>query len=415
MGRLFYELFVIIYNLLLRISVPFNVKASKIVHGRKETFDKIKASRNADDRVVWVHCASLGEFEQGRPVIEELKSRFPDIQIYLSFFSSSGYEVQYSYPLADCVFYLPADTAGNADRIISLLQPELAIFIKYEFWYNYIKTCSLLGIPVVSVSTILRPSQPFFKWYGGFYLGILKLFSHFFVQNSETEKLLRSSGIENVTLSGDTRFDRVTEIAKAPRKIEKVKTFKGENALVVLGSTWREDIDLWYSYINTSSYWKFIIAPHQVGEEEMRYIESRVTRKTIRFSKTSQNYADYDILIIDNVGMLSSIYAYATVAYVGGAFGEGLHNILEPATFGMPVIFGKGKENHKYQESVDLVKNGGAHEVVNKIDLVRIMGQFEKSPDLMKEAGDAARKYILDNKGATGIIMNQVERFLKKS
>ena len=284
MGKLLYYLIVWIYNLILQLSAPFNSKASKIIQGRKESFKKISKTRNKGEGNIWIHCASLGEFEQGRPVIEKIKSHFPDFRVYLSFFSSSGYEVQSAYVHADCVFYLPSDSPGNAEKLIEIVSPELVIIVKYEFWYHYIKACFDRAIPILSISTILRPSQPFFKWYGGFYLDILKMFTHFFVQNRETENLLNSKGISQVTLSGDTRFDRVAEIARSPKRIEKVAVFKGDSGLIVLGSSWNDDIDLWKEYINSTTSWKFVIAPHNVNDDTINYIEKNLTCQSTRFS-----------------------------------------------------------------------------------------------------------------------------------
>jgi 3-deoxy-D-manno-octulosonic-acid transferase len=383
-----------------------------LVGGRKRAFETIGDRKEDDAKVFWFHCASLGEFEQGLPVMESIKSAYPGYLLYVSFFSPSGYEVQKDNMLADGVFYLPSDTKSNAEKLISVLHPEAVFFIKYEYWYHYMKACHRRKIPVFSISTILRPDQLFFKPYGGFYRKILYLFDYFFVQNRETFELLQNIGITNVIVSGDTRFDRVHAISKQQPEIDIIKRFKGSSELVVLGSTWKQDIDLWISFINSNRDLKYIIAPHNVDEAHIKYIEKKVTQSTLRFSILKEDPENESVLIIDNIGMLSAIYRYADITYVGGAFGEGLHNILEPATFGKPVIIGKARSNMKYQEVSSLVKAGGAFEVSDIGDLELKMNDLLKNRDYRNQAGEASRAFVEANLGSTDKIVKTIMRIM---
>jgi len=388
------------------------LKARNLVTGRKRAFNTINENMQTDRKIVWFHCASLGEFEQGLPVMESIKSTYPEYLLYVSFFSPSGYEVQKNNSLVDCVFYLPADTRSNSEKLLRLLNPEAVFFIKYEFWYHYLNVCRKQNIPVFSISTILRPDQVFFRFYGGFYRKILTLIYHFFVQNEETLELLSKIGLTNATLSGDTRFDRVSTISMRQPSIKVIEDFKGKNSLIVLGSTWKQDIDLWIHYINNNRNLKFIIAPHNIREEDLKYIEENVTLSTLRYSLAENNFDSTSVLVIDNIGMLSSIYRCADITYVGGAFGEGLHNILEPATFGKPIIIGKAVTNKKYQEVSALIKEGGAFEVKNAGDLEILVNSFLSDKELYQRASKATKSYVQANLGSTDIIMKSLKSIL---
>jgi 3-deoxy-D-manno-octulosonic-acid transferase len=363
-------------------------------------------------RCLWFHCASLGEFEQALPLIEKIKEIFPDYQHFISFFSPSGFEYQRDNSIADGIFYLPADTRSNAKLLVELLNPTAVFFIKYEFWFHYLNTCREKDIPVFSVSTILRPDQVFFKFYGSFYRQILRKFNYFFVQNQETEDLLKSIEIRNAKISGDTRFDRVEAILKKQNSIKSIEKFKGDSRLIVLGSTWRKDIDLWVHLINHSYGLKFIIAPHNIKKGEISYIEERIDLEVIRYSNIRDVENKVPVLIVDNIGMLSTIYKYADITYVGGAFGEGLHNILEPATYGKPVIVGKSKLNKKYQEVQALISRGGAFEVADPKELEHVMNDLLWNDAYYSESCQASRSYVEENLGSKDTIIENVKNYL---
>jgi len=344
--------------------------------------------------------------------MESIKSAYPEYRLYVSFFSPSGYEIQKNNTLLDCVFYLPADTKSNAEILLHLLNPIAVFFIKYEFWYHYLKACNNRSIPVLSISTILRPDQVFFKFYGGFYRKILNRFHHFFVQNNETLQLLEGVGHSNATLSGDTRFERVHAISKKHLELKLIEDFKGKNPLIVLGSIWKPDIDLWANFLNEHSELKYIIAPHNIAEVDIRNIEEKVKLRASRYSEAKNNLGDISVLIVDNIGMLSSLYFYADIAYVGGAFSEGLHNILEPATFGKPIIIGKDETNRKYHEVVSLLKEEGAFEIDNSVDLEKILHNLLSDQKLYNKASNASESFVLKNLGSTDIIMDKIKGIL---
>lgn len=417
MGKIIYNFIVGLYNLLLFLNSLYNSKAQKIIHGRRETFQRVSEFRKEkpDQPAIWFHCASLGEFEQGRPVMEALKKNYPHYAICLSFFSSSGYEIQKDYEIASCVFYLPADTKGNAVKLIDMIAPQLVVFVKYEFWYHFISNCQSKGIPVVSISTILRSEQIIFKGIGSFYRHILRLFDHFFVQDSETAEILYKIGIREYSLSGDTRFDRVIELNKKHYLFPEVERFIQNRRCIVLGSSWKPDIDIWANYINDhGSNLKFIIAPHNIEQHDLLYIEKRLKARTIRHSQLKSGVdGNIPVMIIDNIGMLSSLYYYAYIAYVGGAFSEGLHNILEPATYGIPVIMGKSKLNVKYREATDLAALGGAFEIADRKSLNELMNRFLKDHQFYNFSADKAGKYVRNQSGATKKIMNYFQNILK--
>lgn len=404
--KMVYTLAIGIIRLGYRVAGLFYPKASLFVTGRKNIFQRLESALAGNTSpVIWVHCASLGEFEQGRPVIEKFKSEVPDHKILLTFFSPSGYEVRKSYDKADFVFYLPWDTARNASRFIQLTKPVLALFVKYEFWYHYSHQLYKRKIPLLSISAIFRPEQIFFKSYGNLYRKILQHFSWFFVQNDESVRLLQSIGLSDVTRAGDTRFDRVNQLVKKGEEIEVAKNFKGSDKVMVIGSCWPEDMEVLTPFINEHHYsLKFIVAPHEITEAFISEIEQAVSAKTIRYSRATTNLEDSEVLIIDNVGMLGKLYKYGEFAYVGGAFGKGLHNILEAACYGIPIFFGD-KNYLKFQEAVDLINRGGAFEVG---DYRELKSKYESVniPQNFLLACEVTRSYVEENLGATEKIMD---------
>jgi len=361
--------------------------------------------------LVWVHCASLGEFEQGRPVIELLKKEFPHVKVLLTFFSPSGYDVRKDYNQADYVFYLPWDTPSNAAQFVAITNPTVAIFVKYEFWYHYSKMLASRNTPLISISTIFRPDQLFFKSYGGFYRNILKKFDYFFVQNEVSKKLLKSIGIDHCAIAGDTRFDRVFTIVNDGGEIPLAQKFKADQKTMVAGSCWSEDLEVLVPMINEGRV-KFILAPHEISETFLVNLEQALLVKSIRYSQAVDvDLGDYQVLIIDNIGMLSRLYRYGEFAFVGGAYGKGLHNILEAACYGVPIFFGN-RNFEKFQEAVDLINRGGAFEIADYVDFKE---KFEmlNSPESFLLACEVTRTYVLENLGATEKIMEYCRKLLK--
>jgi 3-deoxy-D-manno-octulosonic-acid transferase len=403
--KVLYNISIFLLGIGLRIASLFNTKASEFVTGRKGIFKKIAhALRNNDKPIIWMHCASLGEFEQGRPVIEWLKREFQDHKIFLTFFSPSGYEVRKNYALADYVFYLPLDTKANAKRFVLTVKPSLAIFIKYEFWYHYSRTLRKKRIPLISVSAIFRKEQLFFRKAGNFNRRILKNVTHFFVQNQESVELLRSINFYNVTLSGDTRFDRVKQIVSGSEEIPVAMKFKGQEKLLVAGSVWPEDIEVLLPFMNEGKL-RFIVAPHEINENQIESLQRALIVKSVRFSQAQPaNVEDVQVLIIDNVGLLSRLYRYGEFAYVGGAYGKGLHNILEAACFGIPILFGN-RNYEKFQEAVDLINRGGAFPVADYPDLKKKY-ELLNVPESFFLACEVCRQYVEENTGATQKIMD---------
>ena len=409
--KVLYNLSIFLLGLGLRLLTPFNTKAREFVTGRKGIFKKIAlALKDNTQPVIWVHCASLGEFEQGRPVIEALKKEFQDLKILLTFFSPSGYRVRKNYQGADHVFYLPLDTARNAKKFIRHVDPRLAIFIKYEFWFHYSRTLRKKKIPLISISSIFRKEQFFFRKMGSFNRRILRNFTHFFVQNHESADLLQSINFYNVTLSGDTRFDRVNQIVASGSEIEIAKKFKNEEKVFVVGSAWREDLDVLLPFINEGKL-KFIIAPHEINNQQIASLRRSLVVKSILFSEAEGKHLDdCSVLIIDNVGLLSRLYRYGEFAYIGGAFGKGLHNILEAACYGVPVLFGN-KNYEKFQEALDLINRGGAFPVADYPDLKRTF-EMLNTPQTFLLACEVCRQYVVENMGATEKIMQYCRQVL---
>ncbi len=407
-----YDLGLFLYSLFIRIASLKNKKAEKWLSGRKNLFEHLERSVNPSRKSVWFHFASLGEFEQGRPVIDRLKELRPDCNLIITFFSPSGYEIRKDYPLASQVCYLPLDTPKNAERFIRLINPELAIFTKYEYWFHYFKILKKNEIPLFMISSIFRKEQVFFKWYGGLHRRILSFVTHFFVQNEASRSLLAQLGLNNVTISGDTRFDRVHENAARPRHLELVKQFSEGKKVLIAGSTWPEDEALLAQLSAAHSDWHLIVAPHEIQPDKIRIIE-RAFPAAIRYSKladlkpeaSNERAAGMRVLIIDNIGMLSSLYQYGTVAFIGGGFGTGIHNTLEAAAFGLPVIFGPAYQ--KFQEAIDLIATGGGFSVRNYAELENIFSRLQ-NVERRDEAGRAAALYVSQKTGATDLILREI-------
>ena len=408
---------VIIYLYLLGVAIysRFNEKVRKMWRGEREAFRILKEKVDPEAKYVWFHAASLGEFEQGRPLMEELRREHPEYKILLTFFSPSGYEVRKNYDGADIITYLPLDTITNARRFLRAVRPVMAYFIKYEFWYNYLHILKHRGVPVYSVSSIFRPDQVFFKWYGRQYGKVLNCFTHFFVQNEVSKELLAKIGIKNVTIVGDTRFDRVLQIKEAAKQLPIVEAFVKESGVrsqesvghskpkvFVAGSSWPPDEEIFIKYFNQHPEWKFIIAPHVIGEDHLRQIEKLLEGcKVVRYTKISENseYSENaDVLIIDCFGLLSSIYRYGDVAYVGGGFGVGIHNLLEAAVWSVPVFF--GPNNQKFQEAQGLKQNGGL-EITDYESFASQMDRLAKDAEYLKAQGEQAGRFVESLSGAT--------------
>jgi 3-deoxy-D-manno-octulosonic-acid transferase len=399
-----YELIICLYTLGVAVASLFNPKARKMWRGGREAFRVLRDKVDGGQRYVWFHAASLGEFEQGRPIIERLRAEHPEYKILLTFFSPSGYEVRKNYEGADIVCYLPLDTYFSARKFLNLVHPEMAFFIKYEFWWNYLHILKRRGVPVYSVSSIFREGQVFFRWYGRSYRRVLKCFTRFFVQNDESKRLLATLGIANVEITGDTRFDRVLQIKRQAKKLPLVEAFKQDCKVFVAGSSWPPDEDIFIKYFNDHRDWKLIIAPHVIGDDHIRQIVGKLSRTYTEATEESVGKAD--CLIIDCFGLLSSIYGYGDVAYVGGGFGVGIHNVLEAAVWGMPVIF--GPNNKRFQEAQDLLASGGGREVDSYSQFEAVMNTYVTDASAIEEDGLKAAGYVAATAGATDKILKTV-------
>ena len=420
-----YNVIIYIYLLGVAIASLFNEKVRKMWRGERSAIRTIREKIDPNAQYVWFHAASLGEFEQGRPLMEQLRRDHPEYKILLTFFSPSGYEVRKNYEGADIICYLPLDTITNARRFLRTIRPVMAFFIKYEFWYNYLHILRHRGIPVYSVSSIFRPGQVFFRWYGRQYAHVLKCFTRFYVQNDVSRELLATIGIHDVTVVGDTRFDRVLQIKEAAKRLAVVERFikpydrnlseddKSQSKVFVAGSSWQPDEEIFIPYFNKHKDWKLIIAPHVIGEDHLQQIEKLLEgRKVLRYSKSSDitdssELAAADVLIIDCFGLLSSIYCYADVTYVGGGFGVGIHNTLEAAVWGVPVIF--GPNNERFQEAQGLKACGAGLEIQGADDFQHIMDDFMQHPAKMKELGNKAADFVKKMTGAAKRILSDVE------
>jgi 3-deoxy-D-manno-octulosonic-acid transferase len=398
--KVLYNLGILIFSALAHFASLFNSRASLWVKGRKKWAEKIEEKINSGDRVIWIHCASLGEFEQGRPVIEAIKNELSQFKIMLTFFSPSGFEIRKNYEKADCISYLPSDTPGNATKFINLVRPEYVIFVKYEFWNNYISELYKSKIPLYLISGIFRQDQHFFKWYGSFFRGMLFKFEKIFVQDQNSFDLLSGIGIEKVGLAGDTRFDRVVQIAGTARDIPKLEYFRGNEKLFLAGSSWKHDEEIIAEYINNYPLrMKWVFAPHEIDRSNIDRLEKLFTVKTVRFSEYVENDDNARVLIIDNIGMLSSAYRYAYIAAIGGGFGKGIHNILEPACWGIPVTF--GPRHDKFREAVDLIYRGGARSFNSSDEFKQILDSWLDDEKSYMTSAAAAAKYVKENTGAT--------------
>lgn len=401
------------YQLAVRLAAPFNEKAALWVKGRKNIRKQIAQIQRKGERLVWFHAASLGEFEQGRPVMEALKAAEPSTRILLTFFSPSGYEIRKNYAGADYILYLPSDTPGNARFFVEQLKPDAAVFIKYEFWYNYLHELYKNHIPVYLISAIFRPGQPFFKSWGTLHRRMLGFFNRLFVQDEESVQLLDAIGIRNAQRTGDTRFDRVKQIAEAAKEIEKVKLFCNGQPAVVCGSTWPPDEDILLDYINNdNSAYKWIITPHEIGESHIKAILEKCKKKVVRYTDENASLADYEVLIVDYIGLLSSIYRYGQISYIGGGFGVGIHNTLEAAVYGIPVIF--GPKYQKFKEAVSLIHEGGAFSISNGEQLREVLNSLIQTPAIAKTAGQKALNYVDSQLGATEIIVKELTQKQEK-
>jgi 3-deoxy-D-manno-octulosonic-acid transferase len=428
-----YNLLLKSYQFSLKLASPFHTKAEKMLAGRKRIFEQIlldTTNRTQQNKnyttdnqqlTAWFHCASLGEFEQGRTLIEAFRKKYPNYTIVLSFFSPSGYEIRKNYEYADTVYYLPFDSQANAIKWFDLIKPTLILFVKYEFWYYYLHEAKKRNITTISFSAIFRKEQLFFKPYGNFYRNILHCFSHIFVQNKTSYDLLQSIGLQQVSIAGDTRFDRVIEIAASHKTFPIIENFKQQNFLLVVGSSWADDIEVLSDFIKLfPQKLKIVIAPHEISEKNLQHIENKIginssenNYHVIRYSKTdAENASLGDILLIDNIGMLSSLYAYADVAFIGGAYGDGLHNILEAAVFGVPILFGN-KKYKNFQEAVDLLALGGAFSVANSEELMIQFLQLYDNQAIRKNTGKICYDYTQANQGGTKKILEFLALYIK--
>jgi len=409
-----YNLIIYLYLFGVAIASLFNEKVRKMWRGERDAFRVLREKVEPGARYVWFHAASLGEFEQGRPLIEQLRREHPELKILLTFFSPSGYEVRKNYQGADIICYLPLDTITNARRFLRLIRPEMAFFIKYEFWYNYLHILKHRNVPVYSVSSIFRDGQVFFRWYGHQYSRVLRCFTHFFVQNEKSRELLATLGLKNATVVGDTRFDRVQQIKEQAKQLPIVEAFvAGESGdsrspVFVAGSSWLPDEEIFIRYFREHPGWKLIIAPHVIGEEHLQQIEKLLEGwKVVRYTKAVGEASGASVLIIDCFGLLSSIYHYGQLTYVGGGFGVGIHNVLEAAVWDVPVIF--GPKNEKFQEAQGLKRAGGGFDITDYEDFCRIMNRFADEPDCMKQAGQRAGAFVKSMTGATAKILAAVD------
>jgi len=413
-----YSFLIVCYGLSIRLASVFDAKAALWVKGRKRywvVLDKIFAAAPfnlAGRKLAWFHCASLGEFEQGRPIIEEFKRQHPEFLILLTFYSPSGYEVRKAYSGADAILYLPLDTKPNVRRFVDKVKPDIVFYVKYEFWFNFLSFLQSKKIPTIFVSAVFRPEQHFFKGYGEWPRKILKGITRIFVQDENSKELLQFIGIDNVEVSGDTRFDRVSDVAVHPMPVAVAQAFAAGHQVFVAGSTWPADEELIFRLIENNPYkLRFIIAPHEIKAEHLDSLMQRAGNKAVRFSKTTlDEVQNAEILIVDSIGQLSLLYQYGTLAYIGGGFGAGIHNILEAAAFGLPVFF--GPNFHKFNEAKDLIELKGAFELHKTDDLMTKANELLSESAKLAQSASVAKKYILNGKGATGLILKRVNELL---
>lgn len=402
-----YNLAIIIYDLLVHLVAPFSRKPRKMMKGHWVVYVLLRQQVEKDARYIWFHAASLGEFEQGRPLIEEIRAQYPSYKILLTFFSPSGYEVRKNYRGADIVCYLPFDKPRNVKKFLNIVNPCMAFFIKYEFWKNYLDELHKRRIPVYSLSSIFRRDQIFFKWYGGTYRKVLKNFDHLFVQNEASKRYLSKIDIARTTVVGDTRFDRVLQIRGEAKDLPLVERFKGNAPTFVAGSSWGPDEDLFLEYFNNHPEMKLIIAPHVIEENHLVEIIGKLKRPYVRYTRADEkNVQRADCLIIDCFGLLSSIYRYGDIAYIGGGFGTGIHNTLEAAVYGIPVIF--GPKYQKFMEAVQLLEAKGAYSIKEYEELKQLLDRLLTDEAFLKETGANAGNYVISNSGATEKVMHMI-------
>lgn len=418
-----YDLLVHFVGYSLKIVAALNPKIKLFVEGRKNVFEQIEQKISPGDKTIWFHAASLGEFEQGMPVMEKIRTLFPDHKIIVTFFSPSGFEVRKNNTIANLTVYLPLDTRQNAKHFLDLINPEMTFFIKYEYWPNYLNELKKRQLKTYLISGVLRENQVFFKWYGGFYRNCLTAFDYFFVQNESSKKLLQSLGYQNVKISGDTRFDRVVSILERDNTLDFIEEFKNNTTTIVIGSSWPKDEELLINFINNSAEnVKFIIAPHNIKSEQILELQKSITKKSILFSDYSDSVQtdphagtgrdlplrEYDVFIINTIGILTKIYRYADIAFVGGGFGNpGVHNILEPATFGIPIVIGPNF-NH-FAEAIALVNMEGCISISSQNQLNETFSTLLSNEDIRHEKGHICSTFVQMNKGATDIILNHLK------
>jgi 3-deoxy-D-manno-octulosonic-acid transferase len=407
--RYIYNLLIHLYALSVEIASFFNRKARMTRIGQWYTNGILRKNIDRNAKYIWFHAASLGEFEQGRPMMELIRKRYPEYKILLTFFSPSGYEVRKNYKGADVICYLPFDTFFKVHKFLNLANPSIAIFIKYEFWLSYLTELKKRGVKVYLISAVFRPNQLFFKWYGKWYRNVLRCYERLFVQDEASKKLLAEYGIQNVEVCGDTRFDRVLEIQKNARLFPELESFvNGGHPILVVGSSWPEDEAIIIPYFNAHPEIKLIIAPHEINRQHLLYIQSLLGRPSIRLSEaTEEQLQTHDCLIIDSFGLLSSIYRYGCVAYIGGGFGRGIHNTLEAAVYGKPVIF--GPKYQKFKEAVELIAHGGGFSIDNEVTFKNRMNDLLSNPETCRIAGIAAGDFVHRNAGATKTILPFLE------
>ena len=404
---MFYNLAIILYDIAVHRVAPFSRKPRKMMKGHWVVYELLRQQLEKDARYIWFHAASLGEFEQGRPLIEKIRAKYPDYRILLTFFSPSGYEVRKNYRGADIVCYLPFDKPRNVRKFLDLVNPCMAFFIKYEFWKNYLDELHKRRIPVYSVSSIFRRGQIFFKWYGGTYRNVLRNFDHIFVQNERSKRYLAKIGINRVTVVGDTRFDRVLQIREEAKDLPLVELFKNNTMTFVAGSSWQPDEDLFIEYFNQHPEVKLIIAPHVIDENHLVEIIRKLKRPYVRYTRADEkNVRKADCLIIDCFGLLSSIYRYGEIAYIGGGFGVGIHNTLEAAVYGIPVIF--GPKYQKFQEAVQLLEAKGGFSVKSYEELKALLDRMLEDESFLRETGTNAGTYVTGNAGATDKVLGMI-------
>ncbi|MBQ5623247.1 MAG: 3-deoxy-D-manno-octulosonic acid transferase [Alistipes sp.] len=403
-----YNISIVLYYIVVAFVSLWDKKAKQWIVGRKDIFKRMAEVISPEDKVVWIHAASLGEFEQGRPVIEKIREQQPEYKILVTFYSPSGYEIRKNYAGADYIFYLPIDTPGNAKKFLDVAHPEIAIIVKYEFWLNLLSELKRRGVRTYLISAIFRRNSIFFRSYGSIWRQALDSFEQMFVQNEESKELLHEIGFDNVVVAGDTRFDRVAEIARNVKKVPIVERFKGDSPLFVAGSTWGPDEEILQTLINDNPQIKFVVAPHEMENSRIERIIAQTMGGAVRYTCCNEesDFSKTQVLILDTIGILSSVYGYATWSYIGGGFGVGIHNTLEAATFGLPIAFGPNYQ--KFKEARDMVALGAATKVESAEDLSAWFAPLRDDKSALQRAGSAAKSYTQRNQGATSLIMKIV-------